>query len=85
MKKKILKVIFCTSYTLAIVLAIAFIVIMVMSWFATQELVSTNPWVLVGPFSIVVKHWAKRLLMPSVIFAVLGYVLQRINKINTQR
>ncbi len=76
--KKLLWISFWIAYALAVLSAIAFVVLLVLSWFARQELAATNPLALIGPFSIVVKHWAKRLLLPSVLFAVLGYVLQRI-------
>lgn len=79
MKNKIIKVLSYILYTLAIMLFIAFAVLCAVSYFHWKELMQ-NPLVDLAPFSTVVKLLCRRFLVPSVVCAVLGYVLQRISK-----
>ncbi len=79
MKNKIIKVLSYVLYALAIILFIAFAVLCVVFYFRWKELMQ-NPLVQIAPFSTMVKLLRRRFLVPSVVCAVLGYILQIISK-----
>ncbi len=79
MKRKMLKAACYISYAIAVILIITYIVFLILGWFEYKELL-LNPLVDMGPFSFVIKHWAKKLLIPSAVFVLIGYVSQYLSK-----
>ncbi len=80
MKNKLLKLLSYCLYAIAIILVLLFVAVIVIGYYDYKELL-LNPLIDILPFSSFVKIFAVRLLVPAVICAVSGYVLQRISKI----
>ncbi|MBQ3118702.1 MAG: hypothetical protein IJC10_02945 [Clostridia bacterium] len=78
MENKLAKVLSYIFYAIAIILVILFAVIVIVGYYDYKELL-LNPLIDIIPFSSLVKIFAVRLLVPAILCAVSGYVIQRIN------
>lgn len=79
MKNKLLKLISYCLYAIAIILVLLFVAVIVIGYYDYKELL-LNPLIDILPFSSFVKISSVRLLLPAVICAVLGYILQKVSK-----
>ncbi len=78
MKNKSARVLAYILYAIAIILVILFVAATIIGYYRIRKLMQ-YPLVEVIPFSLFVKIFAVRLLIPAILCAVSGYVLQRIN------
>lgn len=79
MKNKLARVLSYILYIIAIILVLLFVVVIVIGYYDYKELL-LNPLIDILPFSSFVKIFSVRLLVPAVICAVLGYILQKVSK-----
>ncbi len=80
MKNKVLKISYIVCYILALLLLLTFIIFCIIGYQAYKELPIKYPTVAMLPFSSWVMIYAKQFLIPSALFAILGIVLQCVNK-----
>ena len=79
MKRNISKVIFYILYIAAVIFLILFAVLCILTYNKHQELLSI-PYILVAPYTDILKSLCVYLLIPSMIFGIAGFILQKLSK-----
>ena len=79
MKRNISKVIFYILYIAAVIFLILFAVLCILTYNKHQELLSI-PYTLVTPYTDILKRLCVYLLIPSMIFGIAGFILQKLSK-----